>query len=73
MKMYTIRSISKDGVYYLCNHWGQRRELWIKFIPYDSYFLFKTKASAKASLSKLFKIFPEYMTDTFDLIEVKIG
>jgi hypothetical protein len=73
---YTIKSISNDGLYYLINGWYKYFGFW--FRTKDIYnnpenlnkITFKTAGSAKASLTKLLKIMPDYITDNFILCAI---
>lgn len=74
---YTIESASADGIYYLVNGWYKHSAFWIRrkdFISNKDRYLpmitFKTKGSAKTSITKLLKIMPEYATDRFYLCEI---
>ena len=68
--MYTVKSTSVDGIYYLVNGWNTYKTWWTKTC---SAFTngFKTVASAKRSLSILLKYEPEFRNDTFELMEFK--
>lgn len=66
---YTIRSISDEGTYYLVNGWNKNNALWVNEKDIHKA-VFKTEGQAKASLTKLLKVFPEYATDTFNLIKL---
>lgn len=77
---YTIESSSPEGVYYLVNGWYKYFAFWIRkkdFIENKTRYLpmitFKTKGSAKANLTKLLKIMPDYATDKFYLCEIHAG
>lgn len=77
---YTIESSSAEGIYYLVNGWYKYFAFWIRkkdFIENEARYLhmitFKTKGSAKASLTKLLKIMPDYARDTFRLCEIHAG
>ena len=72
MKMYTIKSTSEDGIYYLCNHWNENRTYWIKENRISKGTLFKKEENAKASLKKLLKVMPEYMGDIFELVAIEL-
>lgn len=63
---YTIKSISKDGEYYLANGWGKRIAMWVKKEQIRPELLFNSIGQAKASLTKLLQMFPEYKSDTFE-------
>ena len=68
--MFTIKSTSNEGVYYLVNGWDKYKTFWIKPEKVKPNMLFSAPKFAKASLTKLLKIMPEYATDNFELIEV---
>ena len=67
---YTIRSKSEDGVYYFVNHWNKYGAFWKKAWAMTEDMLFKHQKDAKASLTKLLKVMPEYNTDTFEMFTV---
>ena len=67
---YTIRSTSEDGVFYLVNHWNKYRAFWKRAFGMTEDMLFKHQKDAKASLTKLLKVMPEYNTDTFEMFTV---
>lgn len=67
---YTIRSTSEDGVFYLVNHWNKHRSFWKKAWAMTEDMLFKSQKDAKASLTKLLKVMPEYKTDSFEMFTV---
>ena len=77
MKKYTIKSISDEGVYYLVNGWEKHRAFWIseaQFLrdPDRAKECFFNKASqAKASLTKLLKVMPDYASDRFEAVEIE--
>lgn len=64
---YRIKSVSEDGTYYLVNGWSKNKAFWIK--ETDSQNLckccFNKLSQAKASLTKLLKVMPEYRMDKF--------
>ena len=65
--MYTIRSVSEDGTYYLVNHWNTYKTWWTR----DADIIrngFKTPGLAARSLNKLIKFEPEYLNDHFTLM-----
>lgn len=66
---YTIKSTSEEGVYYLCNGWNKHKTFWVKEDNIHKA-LFNTKGQAKASLTKLLKVMPEYLNDIFEIIEI---
>lgn len=70
--MFTIKSTSAEGVYYLVNGWEKNKAFWVHPEKVKSYMLFSAPKFAKASLTKLLKIMPGYATDKFELIEVTL-
>jgi hypothetical protein len=74
--MYTFKSTSEEGIYYLVNGWKKCKTFWFteKSVLEDKAnamrFFFKTPSQAKASLTKLLKTMPEYASDKFELIEI---
>lgn len=71
-KMYTIKSTSDEGIYYLVNHWEKNKAFWIEPNKIKNNMLFKRASDAKRSLTKLLKIMEEYKNDKFELIEIEI-
>ena len=69
MKGYVIQSISDEGIYYLCNGWNKHKTFWVDYGEINKA-IFKTIASAKASLTKLLKIMPDYKTDDFSIAKL---
>lgn len=75
MKKYTIKSTSKEGVYYLVNGWNHCNTFWfneksvLEDIENAKRFFFNKPAHAKASLTKLLKIMPDYLSDVFEIVE----
>ncbi len=69
--LYTIKSISDDGVYYLVNDWYSHGTFWAKESELRKSMLFKRAQDAKASLTKLLKLFDEYKNDKFEVVEFK--
>lgn len=67
--MFTIKSISDEGVYYLINGWEKSRAFWKHGSEIKKAEMFKRAQDAKASLTKLLKVMDDYATDTFYLIE----
>lgn len=73
---YTIKSTSDDGIYYLVNGWEKHKTFWIseqqvqKGITQAREKFFSAPQFAKASLTKLLKIIPDYASDTFELVEI---
>lgn len=70
---YTIKSTSNEGIYFLVNGWQKHVAFWIPEFDLRNHLekvIFKTKGSAKASLTKLLKIMPDYSSDIFTLCEI---
>lgn len=74
---FTIKSTSEEGIYYLVNHWNKHCQIWISEAevqkkPEESKAkFFDSPSRAKASLTKLLKVMPEYATDEFELITIE--
>lgn len=74
--MYTIKSTSEEGIFYLVNGWNKYKSCWVseKSVLEDkknrNKVFFNKPTQAKASLTKLLKVMPEYAADKFELIEV---
>ena len=74
-KMYTIKSTSNEGTYYLVNGWNKRKTFWFneKSVLEDKEnakrFFFNKPSQAKASLTKLLKVMDDYKKDSFELVE----
>ena len=69
IKGYTIRSTSDEGVYYLVNGWNKHEAFWVEKKHLEKA-IFKTLGQAKASLTKLLKVMPEYNTDLFEYFAI---
>ena len=75
MKKYTIKSTSEEGIYYLVNGWNKCQTFWFdeKSVMADvenaKRFFFNKPSQAKASLTKLLKIMPDYANDKFEVVE----
>ena len=73
MVKYTIKSTSPEGVYYLVNGWRKCKTFWFneRSVFEDTEnakrFFFNTPGQAKASLTKLLQIMPDYLTDNFEI------
>ena len=67
--MFTIKSISQEGTYYLVNHWNKKKAFWKLASEITVDEMFKTAATAKMSLTKLLKIMEEYHKDQFFIVE----
>lgn len=69
--MFTIKSISEDGEYYLVNHWNKHKAFWQQKDQCTANTTFKSIRTANASLTKLLKVMPEYAADTFTPVRVE--
>lgn len=75
MKKYTIKSTSSEGVYYLVSGWNKAKTFWLneksvfEDIENAKRFFFNRPSQAKASLTKLLKIMPDYANDKFEVVE----
>ena len=75
MKKYTIKSTSDEGIYYLVNGWNKCRTFWfneksvMEDVEYAKGFFFNKPSQAKASLTKLLKVMPDYSNDRFEVVE----
>jgi hypothetical protein len=78
MTKYTIKSTSDEGVYYLVNGWNKHETFFVseKFVMFRKneamQCFFNKPSHAKASLTKLLKVMPEFATDEFELIEMTL-
>lgn len=70
--MYTIKSTSDEGVYYLVNHWNKYKTFWIAKDKLKKSMLFSREQDARASLKKLLKVMPEYTSDTFEIVKIDL-
>ena len=68
--MFTIKSVSSEGVYFLVRDWRANKAIWVEENRLTNKMLFKTEAGAKRSLTSLLKIMPEYADDKFSVVEV---
>lgn len=66
--MFTIKSTSPEGIYYLVNGWEKHKKFWIEKNKIKPTMLFNREQDAKRSLTKLLKITPEYSTDDFEMV-----
>ena len=69
--MFTIKSISNEGMYYLVKNWDKQKTFWKtkNKLSYKTD-LYNTESSAKASMTKLLKVMEEYAEDRLYLIEM---
>ena len=70
--MYTIKSVSDEGIYYLVNHAKDYKTYWIEKKYLKPRMLYERAADAKASLTKLLKVMTEYKADKFYLVKINI-
>lgn len=68
--MIRVKSVSKEGVYYLVNGWNKYKSFWEKN-GNSSIVLFPNIGIAKRSLSILLKNMPDYADDEFIFEEVE--
>mgnify|MGYP003571272836 CR=1 FL=1 len=68
--MYTVKSTSDEGVYYLVNHWQQHKRFWVSKEELKRSMLFRRKQDAKTSLKKLLKVMDDYKNDVFEIVEI---
>lgn len=66
--MFTIKSTSDEGIYFLVNGWEKHKKFWVEESKIRPSMLFKREQDAKMSLTKLLKVMPEYGMDTFELV-----
>ena len=72
MTMFTIRSVSDEGVYYLVNHWNRFKAFWVRPGKIKPEMLFKRPADAKRSLTRLLNVMGDYKTDKFEIVEMEV-
>ena len=68
--MFTIKSESAEGTYYLVKNWEKNMTFWKTRAQLKASDLFKRPQDAKRSLTMLLKVMDEYATDTFTLVEI---
>lgn len=68
--MYTVKTVSNEGIYYLVNHVRKYKAFWVEANELKSGMLFNRVSDAKASLTKLLKVMPDYRTDTFYIVQI---
>ena len=68
--MFTIKSISKDGEYYLVKDWDKNKCFWEFASELKREDMYSTEAAAKGALTKLLKtMYTEYGKDEFFIVE----
>ena len=70
--MFTIKSTSQEGVYYLVNGWEKHYTFWATKEKLKPSMLFKRAQDAKTSLTKLLKVMDDYATDEFEMVEIDL-
>lgn len=68
--MFTIKSTSNEGVYYLVNGWYKHMKIWATREDLKNNMLFRRAADAKRSLTKLLKVMPDYANDKFEVVKI---
>lgn len=68
--MFTIKSVSEEGTYYLNKDWKKNKSFWKHGSEIKKEQMFKTASAAKCSLTKLLKVMDDYLSDKFTLIEI---
>lgn len=68
--MYTIKSTSDEGVFYLVKDWRKHKAIWVRKDKLRPTMLFKRPQDAWGSLTCLLKIMDEYVTDKFELEQI---
>jgi len=68
--MYSVKTESEEGTYYLINHWNKYKTFFKRKITLRDM-LFKTETDAKRSITKLLNssMSDEYKNDIFTIIE----
>lgn len=69
--MYTVKSTSSEGVYYLVNRCNFHKKIWVKKEELKRSMLFRRERDAKARLTSLLKVMDDYKNDIFEIIEVE--
>lgn len=68
--VFTIKSVSSEGIYYLVNHVNKYKTYWVEANELKPGMLFSRVSDAKSSLTKLLKVMSDYRTDTFYLVQI---
>lgn len=69
--MYTVKSTSSEGVYYLVNRHKFHNRLWVRKEELKRSMLFRRERDAKARLTSLLKVMDDYKNDIFEIVEVE--
>ncbi len=67
--MFTIKSVSKDGTYYLVRDWRKKRTFWKLGSEIRHEDMYKRAQDAMSALTKLLKVMDEYKSDRFYIVE----
>lgn len=68
--MYTIKSVSNEGIWYLINGWWKYKAYWQERDNCTLFTMFSRPQDAKRSLTKLLKyMMAEYGDDDFTLVK----
>lgn len=67
--MFVIKSVSEEGIFYLCKNWNRQKMIWRKWVVLEKD-VYKTEKGALCALTKLLKIMDEYKSDIFYLCEI---
>ena len=70
--MYTVKTESWEGIYFLINHWNKYKTFFKSNLPALKDQYFKTEADAKRSITKLLNgvMGDDYRDDKFTIIKV---
>lgn len=68
--MFRVKSVSKEGTYYLVNGWNKYNNFWFKD-GNDERTHFKEVRTAKTSLTKLLKTMPEFEEDIITIERIE--
>ena len=66
--MYTVKSISNCGEYYLVKNWEKEKAFWKLGSEIKPEQMYKTEAAAKASITKLLRVMEEYRKDNLTIV-----
>ncbi len=67
--MFTIKSVSKDGTYYLVKNWRKKKAIWKFSSEMKHEDMYKRAQDAVSALTKLLKVMDEYKSDRFYIVE----
>lgn len=69
--MYTVKSTSPEGIYYLVNRCNFHNKIWVRENELKRSMLFRRERDAKARLTSLLKVMDDYKNDIFEIVEVE--